>query len=421
MSTENTNASQHPAHFVDSARLARRIDELAQIGAYSSTGVDRQALTPGDAQAQTLLLDWAAQIGMRAQTDAIGNLFLRLEGTDPDAPPVMAGSHIDTQPTGGQYDGAYGVLAALEAVQAIAQSGQRHRHPIDVVAWMNEEGSRFAPGMSGSSVYAGARSLEQTLAVTDAHGVSIADALAQVRAAMPALPMRELRSPVAAYIEPHIEQGTVLEAAGLSVGVVTTMQGKLTFRVTVDGEAAHAGTVPLSRRKDALLAALRCVQEMSERFHDENDVLRLTVGRFSVVPGAPSVVPSQVVFSIDMRHPDSAHLQRLGQQVSSLCEDVAGPCKVAVELLSSAQSLDFDTGICRLLHQAADFLKIDTLDLPSTAGHDSRYLSDICATGMLFIQCRDGQTHNDLEYAAPSHMADGARVLAHALFELARD
>ncbi len=420
MTTDNTNAPHHPASWVDAARLAARIDELGQIGAYSDTGVDRQALTLGDAQAQTLLVSWAEKIGMSAHTDAIGNLFLRLPGSDAEAPPVMAGSHIDTQPTGGKYDGAYGVLAALEAAQAIALSGCKHRHPIEVVAWMNEEGSRFAPGMTGSSVYAGARSLKESLEVTDAQGISIAKALQQVRANMPPLPERELRLPVAAYLEPHIEQGTILEAAGLSVGVVTTMQGKLTFRITVQGEAAHAGTVPLLQRKDALLAALRCIDSMHTCFHDPEDILRLTVGRFDVLPGAPSVVPSQVVFSIDIRHPDDAHLQGLGKQISSMFEEASSPCTVQVEQLSSADSLDFDDEICQQLIRSAASLGIGTLELASSAGHDSRYLSAICPTGMLFIQCRNGETHNDLEYAAPSHMADGARVLAHAMFELAQ-
>jgi N-carbamoyl-L-amino-acid hydrolase len=420
MTTDNTNALKQPACWVDATRLAARIDELGNIGAYSESGVDRQALTVGDAQAQTLLIKWAEKIGMSAQTDAIGNLFLRLSGTDADASPVMAGSHIDTQPTGGKYDGAYGVIAALEAAQAIALSGHKHRRPIDVVAWMNEEGSRFAPGMTGSAVYAGVRSLEESLRITDAEGVSIDQALQQVRTNMPPLPGRELRSPVAVYLEPHIEQGTILETAQLSVGVVTTMQGKLTFRVTVQGEAAHAGTVPLLQRKDALLAALRCIDSMHTRFHDPADIMRLTVGRFDVSPGAPSVVPSQVVFSIDIRHPDDAHLQRLGKQVSSIFEEVSSPCTVQVEQLSSADSLDFDQEICQQLVQSATSLGIGTLELASSAGHDSRYLSMICPTAMLFIQCRKGETHNDLEYAAPSHMADGARVLAHAMFELAK-
>lgn len=420
MSIEHINSATHPAHWVNDARLTARIEALAQVGAYSPTGVDRQALTPGDAQGQAMLVQWAEEIGMAAYTDAIGNLFLRLEGTDPDAAPVMAGSHIDTQPTGGKFDGAYGVLAALEAAQAIAMSGQPHLHPIDVVAWMNEEGSRFAPGMSGSSVYAGARSLEETLAVTDEAGISIAAALAQVRAAMPTLPQRPLKSPIAAYIEPHIEQGTVLEEAGLSVGIVTSMQGKLTFRVTVEGEAAHAGTMPLSRRKDALLAALHCVQILNTAFHDETDVLRLTVGRFDVTPSAPSVVPSKVVFSIDMRHPDSLHLQALGDRVRGLCEKSAGPCHVSVIKLSGAPSLDFHPRIRSQLHDSGTFLGIEVMKLVSTAGHDSRYISDLCPTGMLFIQCRDGQTHNDLEHAEPKHMGDGARILAHALFELAQ-
>ena len=197
------------------------------------------------------------------------------------------------------------------------------------------------------------------------------------------------------------------------------MQGKLTFRVTVQGEAAHAGTVPLSQRKDALMAALRCVQTLYDRFDDGSDVLRLTVGRFEVMPGAPSVVPSSVVFSIDVRHPDNAHLKKLGDRIFEICREMSRPCFARVEQLSRAETISFHPEIRELLHRMTTTLGIDTIELPSTAGHDSRYVSDLCPTGMLFIQCWNGETHNDLEYAAPSHMADGAKVLAGALLELA--
>lgn len=409
-----------PSSLVDRQRLADRIDQLAQYGAYSPGGVDRQALTPEDAVAQNRLLDWAEQIGLTAQTDDIGNLFLRLPGSDPDALPVMAGSHIDTQPTGGRYDGAYGVLAALEAVQAIAQSGIAHRHPIDVVAWMNEEGSRFAPGMTGSAVHAGARDLQEALDTTDAQGVSIAQALAQVRAAMPALPRRPLRSRIAAYIEPHIEQGIRLEQAGCSVGVVTTMQGKITCRVTVTGEAAHAGTSTRAQRKDALLSAIACVQALTGAFHDADDIVRLTVGRFSVSPNAPSVVPASVVFSIDLRFPDTTQLRSMGDRIRPLCEAACAPCTVQVEELSYAPSLDFSADIQNLLRQTAQALDIAHMDLASSAGHDSRYASELGPAGMLFIPCRDGITHHDAEFASEDDMYDGARVLADALAALAR-
>ena len=416
----SSSATARPSGHVDAQRLARRIDALAQFGGYSAGGVNRQALTPEDAAGQNQLLAWAADIGLQAETDDIGNLFLRLPGSDPSAPPVMAGSHIDTQPTGGRYDGAYGVLAALEAVEAIARSGVPHRHPIDVVSWMNEEGSRFAPGMSGSAVYAGARDLDTVLATRDEAGITIAQALADVRARMPQLPRRALRSPIAAYIEPHIEQGPLLQNAGLSVGVVTTMQGKITFRVTVQGEAAHAGTSTRAQRKDALLSALACVQALTQALHDEEDVVRLTVGRFSVEPNAPSVVPARVVFSVDLRFPDSARLRSMGDQVRPLCEANCGPCSVQVEELSYAPSLDFSEDIQARLREAAQALRIGYMDLPSSAGHDSRYTSELCPTGMLFIACKDGITHNEDESATEQDMYDGARVLADVLAEMAR-
>jgi N-carbamoyl-L-amino-acid hydrolase len=407
------------AKAVDEALLAQRIDVLGQIGAYSATGVNRQALTPEDADGQLQVIAWGRDIGMQPSTDAIGNLYLRLEGSDASLPPVMVGSHLDTQPTGGRYDGAYGVLAGLEVARAIVASGLRPTRSIDVVAWMNEEGSRFAPGMSGSAVYGGARTLESTLAVTDGQGVTIAQALADVQQRLGPLPQRALQGPLHAYIEPHVEQGIVLERKGLSIGVLTSMQGKQTFKVTVHGEAAHAGTSLRVQRKDALLGAMRCIQRMTEVYHDEEDVVRFTVGRLVVEPNAPSVVASQVTMSVDLRHPDNDTLESLGQQVQTLCNEVCAPCTVAVECLSKASSDLFDSGIQQVLRDSCSQLGIACMDMASSAGHDSRYLIDLCPTGMFFIPSRDGATHNDQEYTSPFDMAEGARVLTAAVVKLA--
>ncbi|NNC66340.1 MAG: hydantoinase/carbamoylase family amidase, partial [Gammaproteobacteria bacterium] len=213
---------------------------LGQIGATDKGGVCRLALTDEETRARRLLIEWAREIGLAVYTDEISNLFFRLEGSDPSAEPVVTGSHIDTQPTGGKFDGAFGVVAGFEAVQAIVESGLTPTRPIEIVAWLNEEGSRFSPGMMGSEAFAGRRPLEQILAVTDADGVRTADALERTLAAFPDLPRRDLGFPVAAFIEAHIEQGPVLEQKGVPVGVVTGIQGSRRFRVEVKGEDGHA-------------------------------------------------------------------------------------------------------------------------------------------------------------------------------------
>ena len=319
----------------------------------------------------------------------------------------------------GKFDGAYGVLAALEAVEAIRASGYIPARAIEIVAWMNEEGSRFAPGMMGSAAFAGAASLEAMLPVRDADGISVGQALADMARAFPAVPARALRRPVAAYVEAHIEQGPVLEQQGLSIGVVTGIQGKRTFRVTITGEDAHAGTAPVGRRKDALLAAVAMIHALSAAMHDLQDVVKFTVGQLTVRPNAPSVVAGHAVFSIDLRHPVESQLRTLGDRVAGICRDNAGPCSVAVEELVSAMPLEFPVDLRRQIHDAAARIGLRAMDLPSAAGHDARYLHQVCPTAMIFVPCKAGISHNEAESATADDLYDGARVLAETLAALA--
>ncbi len=394
---------------------------MARFGATAAGGVNRQALSAEDFVAQAELVRWGEALGLAASRDRIGNLFLRLPGTDPDAAPVLSGSHLDSQPTGGRFDGVYGVLAAFEAVQAIIERGVAHRHPIEVVAWMNEEGSRFAPGMMGSAVFAGARTEEETVSVRDAAGVSVADALAQCDIAMAQVPLRALGGPVHAYVEAHIEQGPVLEREGIPVGVVSGIQGKHTFRVEVLGEPSHAGTSERRERKDALIAATAMVQALAAEFHDAEDITKFTVGRFEVFPNAPSVVAGKVVFSIDLRHPRSDRLRAMSARIEPICRAVQGPCEVVVTRLSAADSLEFPTALRDRIRSIAGRLDIPSLDLPSAAGHDARYLHPIAPSAMIFVPCHLGITHNEAESAEPGDLAAGARVLADLLVELANE
>lgn len=387
---------------------------LARFGARPDGGVDRQALSPPEIEARAELVAWGRALGLEPYTDAAANLFLRLPGREPDLAPVLAGSHIDSQPTGGRFDGAYGVLAALEAVEAIRAAGLVPRRSIEVVAWTNEEACRFAPGMTGSELFTGVKTLAEVAGIRDAGGVTLGDALAAVLAADCNVPHRALGRPVAAFLEPHIEQGPVLEREGVPVGIVTGIQGTRRYRVQVLGEAAHAGTAERHERRDALMAAARMVSAIDREAAEPKDV-KLTVGLFQVSPNAPSVVPARVLFSIDLRHPDDAVVDRLDAAIRRIVESGRGPCEVELRQIQHNPSVVFSRDVARELASVARDLAIRSRDLASAAGHDARQLTAVCPTGMIFVPCRGGISHNPAEWAEPADLAAGARVLADAL------
>jgi N-carbamoyl-L-amino-acid hydrolase len=404
---------------VDADRLWQRHQQLARHGATRNGGVNRQALSAEEFDAWREIIGWSRELGLAPFTDPAGNLFLRLEGTDSDAAPVLTGSHLDSQPSGGKFDGVFGVLAGLEAVQAIHESSTALRRPIEVVAWMNEEGSRFAPGMMGSAAFAGATPLAKFLDVRDASGVSVREGLAALHGAFPDLPSRPLQRPVFAYVEAHIEQGPILEREGYAVGVVTGIQGKRTFRVTVQGEEAHAGTTSRGERRDALLAAVRMIDALDHAMRDDGDNVKFTVGKLDVTPNAPSVVAGTAAFSADLRHVDAAVLTSLGDRVPAICSAHAGRCSVDVVELTRAMPLAFPETMTTRVRQSAAALAIRTLDIYSAAGHDARFLHAICPTGMIFVPCKDGVSHNPRESAKPEDLAAGTRVLVDMLAALA--
>lgn len=388
---------------------------FAQFGATPEGGVDRPALSPVEIGARAELVRWARALGLEAYTDKLANLFLRLPGAEPDLPPLLIGSHIDSQPTGGRFDGVYGVLSAFEVVEAIRRSGVRPRRSIEIVAWTNEEGSRFAAGMMGSAGYAGLRDIADIYALTDQQGITAGEAIHSVLAADDGIPLRPLGRQPAAYIEPHIEQGPVLEEAGVPVGVVSGIQGKRTFRVVLEGEENHAGTSPRSVRRDALVAAVAIIGAMQKAIWDEADVARFTIGRFNVSPNAPSVVPSRVEFSIDLRHPDAGALQRLGDLIAPVAAANAGSCTAAVTQLLHDAPISFASEMRSVLHQAAKNADVPAMEIASGAGHDARHMSGLCPTGMIFIPCLRGISHHPAESIEPAHAEAGARVLAGAV------
>ncbi|MEP9355269.1 hydantoinase/carbamoylase family amidase [Xanthobacter sp. KR7-65] len=406
------------APLVDPDRLWRRLMALAAIGALPKGGVDRQALTQGELDAWGLVIGWAEAEGLEPSCDAAGNLFLALPGEDRTAPPVLAGSHLDTQPTGGKFDGAAGVLAALEAAQALKAAGAPRTRDLVVVAWMNEEGARFAPGMMGSEAFAGDRSLAEIRAVRDAAGISVGAALDQLHAAFAEVPRRPLGFTAAAYVELHIEQGPVLEARGKTIGIVTGIQGKKTWEVEIEGAPGHAGALAMAERRDALAAFSR----MAHRFYPEiggyDDAVMFTVGRLQVEPNAPSVVPARVTFRVDLRHPDGAALDALGARFEAICAAEAAPCAVAITPLVDAPPNGFDAGLMDRISEAAGRRNIPAMPILSAAGHDARHLAKVCPSAMIFIPCRDGVSHAEHEHAEPEHVAAGAQVLTDVLAAL---
>jgi beta-ureidopropionase / N-carbamoyl-L-amino-acid hydrolase len=401
-----------PAFAVNGDRLWRRHMELAQIGATPRGGINRQALSPEDGKARALLLGWARARGFAGSVDPIGNLFIRRAGQDGAAAPVLTGSHLDTQPTGGKF-------AGLEALEAMSDLGLATRRPIDLVVWTNEEGSRFQPTTMGSAVFAGALPLDRALSTTDTAGISVGDALARTLAAAPTEGRRPLGFPIAAYVEAHIEQGPVLEATQNVIGAVTGIQGLRWFTIEVLGQAAHAGTTPQHKRRDAFSAVVGIITALERLMLDDTDTVRFTVGHVEVAPNSPNTIAARAVFTIDLRHPDALTLASLGDQVEAVCRSHAKGCEVNVRETLRSEPAVFSPAIVSSVAAAAHRLGLPHTEIASGATHDAKFMAGRCSTGMIFIPCRDGLSHVEEEEARPEHMAAGTRVLAEILVELA--
>ena len=402
---------------VDSDRLWRRHMEMAELGATQRGGVNRAALTPADIEVHVRLATWARDRGFTVEIDAYGNQFMRRPGST-DAPAIASGSHSDTQPTGGRFDGISGVLSAVEALEVIDDAGIVTGHPLEAVIWNNEEGTRFSPTNLGSAVYVGTAPADIMLAATDRDGVTMQSAVQTLREAIPWAGSRELGASMAAFVESHIEQGPELEAEGLDIGVVTAIQGTRKFEIEVIGDEAHAGTTPERMRRDAFVDAVRMVTALRELFHDPDDIMRFTIGRFEVSPGALAVVPGRVFFTIDIRHPDDATLARLGDRIEPVCGQAGSRCDVSVTETRRADSTPFEGAVPDAIETAARERGYSYKHMPSGAGHDARNVAEICPSGMVFVPCERGLSHNERENATPEDIARGAQVVADTLLIL---
>jgi N-carbamoyl-L-amino-acid hydrolase len=422
-----TTVAPNAVAAVSEQRQWDRLMELAALGAITgadgSPGVNRQALTPLDRVARRLVIGWGEAIGLTASVDALGNLFLRHAGTEPGAAPVLSGSHMDSQPAGGRFDGIWGVVAALEAVQALREAGVTTKRPIEVVAWTNEEGSRFAPGCMGSMAYAGHSAPDTWDAVTDGEGIRFGDELRALLASEADLPQRGLgvvEGPAPfAYVEAHIEQGPILEAEGTDIGIVTGIQGSRWFLVELTGESAHAGTAPVSTRRDAVQDMVRAIGALNALMADPTDVLRFTVARIEVAPNSSNSVAETVRFTIDFRHPDGAVLRGRGDAIEATIRAAVKTCDVKVTERFHAPPVAFAPLVTEAVARAAAAQGLTAQRLPSGAFHDAQFMVPLCPSGMIFVPSRRGISHNPAEYSSAAQLAKGARVLAQVLAELA--
>jgi len=409
------------AAHIDENRLWRRLMEISEYGAIPNDGVNRQALSPADIAARKTLIGWARNRKFTISQDEIGNLFVRRRGDYSNALPVMTGSHMDSQPCGGRFDGIYGVLAGFEVLEALEDAKIETINPIDVVAWTNEEGSRFDPGGMGSMVFTGVAKVDDFTHIQDSDGEYFTHALEETLRATPVDTERTTTHPVKAYMEAHIEQGPVLEDTVKTIGAVTGIQGSRRFQINITGVSAHAGTTPLKSRRDALQAALRCLADLNKVMEDPDDILRYTVGKLIISPNSPNAVASRAEFSIDLRHPDEEVLERLSGEIGLVCAKAAPPCKIEVIQTFHKTPARFAPKLVSAVEHSARALGFPAMLLPSGAFHDAGMMAPYCPSGMIFVPCSDGISHNEAEYATASDLAAGAKVLAACLIDLATE
>ncbi|MDZ7890519.1 MAG: Zn-dependent hydrolase [Rhodoferax sp.] len=404
---------------INGKRLWASLMELAQIGATPKGGVCRLTLTDLDKQGRDLVIGWAKEAGMTITIDKIGNGFMRRAGRNNRLPPIMTGSHIDTQPTGGKFDGNYGVLAGIEVVRTLNDLGIETEAPIEVAFWTNEEGSRFVPVMMGSGVFAKAFTLEHAYAATDTEGKTVKGELERIGYIGDQEPGDH---PIGAYFETHIEQGPVLEDNDVTIGVVSGVLGIRWFDCTVTGMEAHAGPTPMALRKDAMLTATRIMQDVVAAAHRHPPHGRGTVGMVQVFPNSRNVIPGRVKFSIDLRNSTDALVDQMAEEVKAFAASVAKEhgVDVKIEMVSSYNAIQFHDDCVDAVGRAAKNLGYSHMPAVSGAGHDAVYMAKLAPSGMIFIPCKDGISHNEIEDAKPEHITAGCNVLLHAMLERAK-
>ena len=399
---------------VDGARLWDSLMEMARIGATAKGGVKRLALSEVDREGRTRFRALCGAAGLTLRTDQMGNIFARREGRDPARLPVLLGSHLDSQPTGGKFDGALGVMAGLEVIRTLNDLGIVTEAPIELVNWTDEEGARWGHSLMGSGVWAGVYEQAPTEALVDVDGISVAAALdgLGLRGEVPARPF-----PADAYFELHIEQGPILEREGRQIGIVTGSQAQVWYDCVAIGQDSHAGTTPPSARRDALVCAARVVELVDRLMRARGEDGRGTVGRFAVLPGSPNVIPGEVRFSAEFRHPDQAEIDRLAVQFPRECGFIARDAGVQLDVteLFTIPAQPFDPDCVGLVREAATRLGYTAREIVSGAGHDAVYVARHVPTAMIFTPCRNGLSHNEAEHIEPEQAEAGCQVLFEAV------
>jgi beta-ureidopropionase / N-carbamoyl-L-amino-acid hydrolase len=401
---------------VNGERLWQSLMTMAEIGATANGGVNRQTLTDEDKRGRDLFRRWCEEAGLHLSVDRMGSMFARREGTDRDQPPVMLGSHLDSQPTGGKFDGALGVLGALEVVRTLNDRGVRTTAPLEVVNWTNEEGCRFPPAMIASGVFAGVFDLEYALSRKDHAGTTIGLELRRIGYAGDR-PVGQ--RPASALFELHIEQGPILEAEGRRIGIVTGAQGARWYDCEVIGAETHAGAAPMETRRDALRAAAAMLEEVYQIAHGHAPSGRATVGEFQAYPGSRNTVPGRVRFTVDLRHPDASTMDAMDHALREVFERArgraAGRLDFHLQEIWYAPPVAFDPECIEAVRQATTNLGLSAREIVSGAGHDAVYIARVVPTAMIFVPCKDGISHAEVEYASPEACADGANVLLHTV------
>lgn len=398
--------------------IVARLAQLAEIGKHAG-GIDRALATPQERRARELFAKWARDGGYALTQDAAGNLFARRAGARTDAAPILVGSHLDTVPTGGAYDGAYGVAGAMCALELLDRRGITLQHPVEAVAWAGEEGSRFPMGCLGSSAFTGLWRLEDVLALSASDGVMLRDALNSAAGGLlPDVPARDAQR-TAAYLELHVEQGPVLEREGVPLGVVTAIAGQRRYSITIEGESGHAGTVPMQLRNDPLGAAAEVVLAIESSARDAGETVA-TIGRFTVEPGGTNVIPARVIFSLDVRSPHDDRVSMVEEAAHRALETAQRQRRVhgSMECLEARPPAPMDERMRAAVHRAITGMNERAIDIPSGAGHDAMCLARIAPAAMIFVPSIGGRSHVGAERTADADLERGVEALAAAIIEV---
>jgi N-carbamoyl-L-amino-acid hydrolase len=405
---------------INGDRLWASLMEMAKIGATPKGGVCRLTLTDLDRDGRDLFVKWCQEAGCTVKVDQMGNIFARRPGRNNSLAPVGTGSHLDSQPTGGRFDGVYGVLAGLEVIRTLNDHGIETERPVEASVWTNEEGSRFAPAMVGSGVYAGVFSLAYGHSRTDQQGKTIGEELARI-GYLGDEPMGN--RPVHAFFETHIEQGPILEHEGQTIGVVTDAQGQRWYELTLTGQESHAGPTPMPVRRDALLGAAKVIQLVNEIGLAHAPVAVSTVGMINSYPNSRNVIPGKVFLTVDFRCPDNAELLKMDAELKAEVARIAAAGKLEHDLKQIFQydCVHFDESCVQMVRAGAEALGYSTRNIVSGAGHDACYMSTVTPTAMIFVPCVGGISHNEIEDAKPEWIAAGANVLFRAMLAKANE